>query len=123
MKNGVITDEYGAQRWYVNQRLHRTDGPAFIRADGTQAWYDNEQLHRTDGPAIIYSDGSQYWFVNGQRHRTDGPAVIWADGSQEWWVNDRHLTKQITTWMTDLDITYPFDEEHQALFLLTFGGK
>jgi hypothetical protein len=24
MKNGVITDKYGAQRWYVNGQLHRT---------------------------------------------------------------------------------------------------
>jgi hypothetical protein len=56
-------------------------------------------------------------------HRIDGPAVIRTDGSQEWYINDRHLTKQITIWMTDLDITYPFDEESQALFLLTFDGK
>jgi hypothetical protein len=68
-------------------------------------------------------DGVQRWYVNGQLRRFDGPAFIHTDGSQEWWVNGQNISDQINEWMTKLDITYPFDEEHQALFLLTFGGK
>jgi len=49
-----------------------------IWADGTQRWYLNGKVHRTDGPAAIWADGSQFWYLNGQSHRADGPAVIYA---------------------------------------------
>jgi len=29
--------------WYLNNQLHRTDGPAIERADGTRLWYLNDQ--------------------------------------------------------------------------------
>ena len=28
MKNGMIVDENGEKRWYLNDELHRVDGPA-----------------------------------------------------------------------------------------------
>ena len=28
MKNGLHIDEDGTKRWYLNDKLHRTDGPA-----------------------------------------------------------------------------------------------
>jgi hypothetical protein len=100
MRNDMTTDEYGTQEWWVNGQRHRVDGPAVIYADGSKRWYINDQLHRLDGPAIIRVDGSQYWYINGT-----------------------HATDDVNQWMTKLDITYPFSEEHHALFLLTFGGK
>jgi hypothetical protein len=78
----------GTREWYLNGKLHRTDGPA-------REWYLNGQLHRTDGPAIERSAGlvSREWWLNGQRHRTDGPAIEWADGTREWYLNGhRHRT-------------------------------
>ena len=65
-----------------------------VTDDGDQRWYLNDQLHREDGPAIIYADGSQYWYLNDQLHREDGPAVILADGAQYWCLNDIELTEQ-----------------------------
>jgi hypothetical protein len=77
----------GTQRWFIDGKLHRTDGPAIIYAIGTQAWYIDGKHHRTDGPAIIYADGSQAWYKDGKLHRTDGPAVIRADSTQEWYIH------------------------------------
>ena len=32
---------------------------------GTKCWYLNDKLHRTDGPAIEHSNGNKYWYLNG----------------------------------------------------------
>jgi len=63
-----VIDSDGNQRWLVNRKLHRVDGPAVIYADGEQQWRVHGRLHRTDGPAIICIDGTQYWYVNDQSH-------------------------------------------------------
>jgi CTP:phosphocholine cytidylyltransferase-like protein len=66
MKTYIVTvDDYGTKRWYLNEKLHRTDGPAIERTSGTKEWYLNGERHREDGPAIEYADGSKYWFLNG----------------------------------------------------------
>jgi hypothetical protein len=56
-------------------------------------WWINGKLHRTDGPALIWNSGCQEWYLNGERHRTDGPAVIWPNGSQEWYLNGERVTE------------------------------
>ena len=28
-------------------------------------WYINNRLHREDGPAVEYSNGIKYWYLNG----------------------------------------------------------
>jgi hypothetical protein len=68
------------------------------RSDGTQSWYLNELLHREDGPAIIYPDGTQYWFLNDQLHREGGPAITWANGTQEWWVRGERVEPLISVY-------------------------
>jgi hypothetical protein len=65
----------GIQDWYLNGRLHRTDGPAITRFDNTRV-YDQE------------------WYLNGQRHRLDGPAVVRMDSPLEWWVNHHQMTEE-----------------------------
>ena len=35
-----------------------------IDSNGVKRWYLNNQLHRTDGPAIEYYNGYKYWFLN-----------------------------------------------------------
>jgi hypothetical protein len=70
--------------YYVDGKLHRTDGPAAISCfdDGStrEEHYVNGQLHREDGPAVIerFADGSssEVYYVNGKRHRIGGPALI-----------------------------------------------
>jgi len=113
----VKVDEHGAKYWYVNNKLHREDGPAIEYASGSKSWYVNDKRHREDGPAIECADGTKYWYVNDKRHRSDGPAVEgasgtkswyvngklhredgpaveWADGSKSWYVNGKELTEE-----------------------------
>jgi len=68
----------------------------------------------------IYPDGRQEWYDNDQLHRTDGPARIYADGSQEWYVDGKHITVQVEIWMWQQKITWPWNEEIQTQFVLTF---
>jgi hypothetical protein len=88
---------------------------------GAEEWLVNGQPHRTDGPAYIAKDGYQAWWVNGKRHRTDGPAVIWHDGDHEWFINGVDVTKEAKQWIRKQKISWPFDQETQTQFLLTFG--
>ena len=48
MKNGMIEDANGTRHWYLNDRLHRTDGPAIEFASGTQRWYLNGLMYNED---------------------------------------------------------------------------
>ncbi len=64
-----------------------------IDESGTKRWYLNDKLHRTDGPAVEYSEGSKFWYLNGKIHRTDGPAVEYANGSKLWYLNHVEYTK------------------------------
>jgi hypothetical protein len=75
----------GDKEWYLNDKLHRTDGPARECANGDKHWWLNGKPHRADGPAIERASGSKHWFLNGQRHRTDGPAIECTAPS--WWLN------------------------------------
>ena len=34
--------------------------------NGTNRWYINDQLHREDGPAVEYANGDKHWYLNGQ---------------------------------------------------------
>ena len=58
-----------------------------INCVGTKRYYVNNILHREDGPAIEYSDGTKYWYKNGKLHRKDGPAIENAYGHKEWYLN------------------------------------
>jgi hypothetical protein len=97
------------------------DGPAIIRADGSQKWYENDQLHRLDGPAVVWTNGSQKWYVNGKLHRLDGPAYIGADGRQEWWSCGQEITSQVESWMKQQAVVWPWDDQTQTQFVLTWG--
>ena len=68
-------------------------------ASGDKAWYLNDQLHREDGPALEYATGTKEWWLNGNRHRTDGPAIEMADGYKSWWLNDNYITDDPLVWM------------------------
>jgi hypothetical protein len=45
---------------------HRIGGPA-INYKGNQKWYLNGKQHREDGPAVINLDGTEEWYINGKR--------------------------------------------------------
>ena len=91
-----------------------------------KAWYLNDQIHRADGPASIqyYENGNihrEAWLLNGQRHRTDGPAVIryYKDGNikhKAWFLNGQKFDP--TDWLYENNITAPYtDEDKMAIKL------
>ena len=88
----VIVDDYGTKRWYLDDKLHREDGPAVEYTDG-RTWYLNGKLHRVDGPAMEYYNGSKYWFLNDKFHRTDGPAIELTSGTKYWFLNGVEYTE------------------------------
>jgi len=57
----------GNKCWYLNNDLHREDGPAVEWANGDKSWYFHSKLHRLDGPAIEYANGSKSWWYHGER--------------------------------------------------------
>ena len=68
-----------------NQPICKVDG------SGNKYWFLNDKLHRVDGPAIEFANGTKSWWLNGELHREDGPAVEWADGHKFWYVDDEKI--------------------------------
>ena len=90
----VKVDYCGTKRWYLNDQLHREDGPAIEYGNGTKIWHKHGRRHREDGPAIERADGTKEWYLNGKKHREDGPAVEEANGNKQWWLNSQSLSKE-----------------------------
>jgi len=57
-------------------------------------YYINDELHREDGPAIEYADGRKWYYINDELHREDGPAIEYADGRKWYYINGKYLTEQ-----------------------------
>ena len=85
------------EQWWIDEILHRTNGPASIGyfENGKiedQGWYINGKLSRTDGPAHMryYENGNirlQDWFINGKHHKRE---EYFEDGnfkSQDWYMD------------------------------------
>ena len=62
--------------------------------NGDKSWWLNDKLHREDGPAMEGADGNKFWHLNGKLHREDGPAMEWANGSKSWFLNDEEVTQE-----------------------------
>jgi len=89
----VKVDDIGDKFWYVNNKLHRIDGPAYEGADGTKVWYQNGKRHRVDGPAVEYASGTKCWYLDDKLHRIDGPAIEYAYGGKHWFLDDKELSQ------------------------------
>ena len=88
---------------------------------GDQIWkLPNGKIHRVDGPAVIYPNGHQEWWVNNVRHRLDGPAIVRANGHQRWYIHGVNVTDQVTAWMTENNIGWPFDADTHMEFIMRF---
>ena len=121
MKIVCEKDEWGNEKWYRNNKLHREDGPAII-AGNYMEWRRDGLRHREDGPSLIMDNGRREWWFNAQLHCGSGPAVIWSTGFLEWWINGIQLNATLVEqWMKLKDISWPFDEETEAEFLLTWA--
>jgi hypothetical protein len=67
------------------------DGIEYVYTEnsfGDKIYYLNNQLHRENGPAVEYSAGDKSWYKHGKHHREDGPAKIYQDGTKQYWLND-----------------------------------
>ena len=60
-------------------------------SDGAKFWYVNNKLHREDGPAIERANGDKVWYLNNRRHRENGPAIEYANGETEYWINGKYI--------------------------------
>lgn len=83
-----VIDTDGSIEWWLNDKLHREDGPAVIWPNGRTEWWLHGKVHRKDGPAISGGNSGEFWMQNGMMHREDGPAYI-SNGSpphKEWWL-------------------------------------
>ena len=89
----VLVNSEGNREWYMNDKLHREDGPAVEYFGGDKEWYINGERHRLDGPAIEDRDGYKAWYLNGKRHRLDGPAVEFEGIYKEWYIEGNKLTQ------------------------------
>ena len=113
-------DEWGDKTWWLNENLHREDGPARECANGAKQWWLQGKLHREDGPAIEFADGTRQWYLNGELHREDGPAYEHASGSKGWYLNgepvdpeqivDLHLSRGTFCYYNEQTETLHFDE-------------
>jgi len=56
--------------------------------NGNKFWYLNDKLHREDGPAVEFANGGKEWWLNGKLHREDGPAIERASGNKTWFLNN-----------------------------------
>ena len=95
-------DKHGNKFWYLNDKLHREDGPAVEYTNGIKEWWLNGKYHREDGPALEYANGDKFWYLNGKWHREDGPAIEWVDGDKEWSLNDKptHPETIVDLWLS-----------------------
>ena len=92
--------------------------------DGTKEWFLNDLLHREDGPAVEYLDGTKEWRINGKRHREEGPAYVCPDGTKEWCLNgepvhpetlvDLWLEREVFCWYDEANGTLNFGEKDET---------
>lgn len=81
--------------WFMNDLIHRDNGPAREWKDGTVEYFKEGKLHREDGPATIYPNGDYAYYINGKQHRVDGPSVQY-NGWVMWYRNGERL-KEVTS--------------------------
>jgi hypothetical protein len=86
-----------------------------INADDTKRWWLNGRLHRTDGPAVEYANGDKMWYLNGRRHREDGPAIERADGNKIWYLNGQEYS--FDQW---LKANTKLSDQQRVMFKLAF---
>ena len=77
--------------YYLDDKLHRTDGPAEEYKSGTKIWFQNGLQHRIGGPSHEYSNGDKSWYQNGLFHRLDGPAYECVSGNKFWYYEGKRI--------------------------------
>ena len=57
-----VEKDYIVTCYYLDNKLHRIDGPAYECVNGHKEWWQNDKLHRLDGPAKEYPSGYKEWY-------------------------------------------------------------
>jgi len=65
-----------------------------VYKDGHKEYYLNDFLHRNEGPAVEFANGTKIWYQNGKRHRLDGPAREFANGHKEWYYEGKEVSER-----------------------------
>ena len=86
-----------------------------VNDDGDKEWFLNDKLHREDGPACEYVSGTKLWYLNHKLHREDGPACEWANGDKFWYLNGNKLTEAEHAEQTAPTVEMTMDEICEAL--------
>jgi antitoxin component YwqK of YwqJK toxin-antitoxin module len=122
--NGKVSNE----SYYLNDKLHRENGPAFIDYDANgkvyyESYYLNDKLHRENGPAYIAYDengkvSSEQYYLNGNTHRENGPACITYDKNgkvyyEGHYLNGIYFTKE--NWEKEIKKTIPVNNNQTKL--------
>ena len=100
------TGELFSERWFVNDRLHRTDGPAIIH------YYPTGEVKFAD------------WFLNGRFHRVCGPAEVSYSicGKTQyisWWIYGKAIEPY--DWLQENGYKWPLNKQQQIELLLRFA--
>ena len=64
---GLVIDVIDQDNFMVLAKGKHWKYEIMVWYDGTKQWYLNGKLHRTDGPAVEYGNGNRAWFLNGKR--------------------------------------------------------
>ena len=66
----MIVDDYGDKYWYLNDNLHREDGPAIEFASGDKYWYLNgKELTEAEFNARIKSCDGKVVEIDGKKYK------------------------------------------------------
>ena len=54
-----------AEGWFLNNEIHRDDGPAITFKDSERHWYRYDYFYNLNGPTIIKPSGKKYYHIDG----------------------------------------------------------
>jgi len=63
-----MRDQYKILSEKYQSILEQTEPVMKVDGRGTKEWYLNGKLHRTDGPAIEWANGYKAWYLNGKKY-------------------------------------------------------
>lgn len=67
MHDGCHINEEGVKHYYLNDKLHREDGPAIEYPDDSPWWFINDEYRPNDDMPNESIINSKFWYLNGQR--------------------------------------------------------
>ena len=59
-----------------------------IYPGGTKRWWLNNKLHREDGPAVEHFDGVKYWHLNGNNIHPEVLVDLWLEREVFCWYDE-----------------------------------